>query len=337
MRSSTSFWLARGIALLLIGVSTTTACVSTSTSIAAPSPSKDDAIAAELLFREANQLVEQGKCAEAIPKFEASERADHSNGTLYNLANAYECAGRLASAWKTFMTVVNAPPNGKRSSLQDDAEKRAEVLEPRLPKLTVVVPEGLSKISGLEVLVDDEPLPQSLWNQAAPVDPGVRSVTVKAPGKTPWSSNTSDLKEKDAARIEVPIVIEDRPFPKQRKAAIAVAGVGLGVGIAAIVTGGLALKHRDEALDACKVDVASDCPRGSRNWFIYQAQPKMNTAQDFALASTVLYVASGAALGTAAILWFTTPSADSAKKDAALRFTPYVAPGNAGATLHFKF
>ena len=216
MRLSTLFYLVPAIALTYISVSTTFAS-------AALPPDKNNGTAAEILFREGNQLVEQGKCAEAIPKFKASEQADHSKATLYNLGNAYECAGRLASAWETFITIVNAPSNGKSSSLQDDAEKRAAALEPRLPKLTVVVPEGLSKVSGLEVFVDDEPLTQSLWNQPVPVDPGIRTVTVKAPGKTPWSGNTSHLKEKETARVEIPNGLQTPPLPKQRKAAIAVA------------------------------------------------------------------------------------------------------------------
>lgn len=330
MRVSTSLWLMRGMALTYI-------CVST-TAIAAPPPSKEDAIAAELLFREANKLVEQGKCAEAIPKFEASERADHAIGTLYYLAEAYQCAGRLASAWRTFMIIVNAPSkNGKVSSRLADAEKRAEALEPRLPKLTVIVPEGLSKISGIEVFVDDEPLAQSLWNQAVPVDPGVRAVTVKAPGKTPWTSDSSNLKEKDTARVEVPNDLQIPPFPKQRKVAIAVGGVGLGVGIAAIVTGSVALYKNAKAEDACTAIDKSKCFKESGALFGTGAQELKYTAIGLGNASTILYAVGGAALGTAAILWFTTPSADSAKKDTAVHFTPYVGPGNVGATLHFAF
>lgn len=298
---------------------------------------KSDAVAAEILFREGNQLVGKGQCAEAVAKFLASEKADHSKGTLYNLANAYECSGRLASAWKTFLLIVNEPTSGPRSSVQTDAEKRAEALEPRLPKLTVNVPNTLSHTQGLEILVDDEPLPSALWNQSAPMDPGIHKVSARAPGKISWSKQSRDLKEKDAEQFDAPEHLPDEPLPKQRIAAIVVGGFGLAAGIGAAIGGGLAFDNADEATSVCN---ASPCIKGSREWFLgtsssgERTQQMMDRAlmqQNVAIAFTAV---STAFLGTAAILWVTAPAA---KKDAAFQFLPIVAPHYAGAAAQFTF
>ena len=55
--------------------------------------------AAEALFSEGRSLASAGKCDEAIPKFQASQKLDPGIGTLLNLADCYEKVGRTASAW----------------------------------------------------------------------------------------------------------------------------------------------------------------------------------------------------------------------------------------------
>jgi serine/threonine-protein kinase len=46
--------------------------------------------AAEALFSEGRTLAASGRCVEAIPKFQGSQKLDPGIGTLLNLAECYE-------------------------------------------------------------------------------------------------------------------------------------------------------------------------------------------------------------------------------------------------------
>src|ERR1041385_700610 len=58
--------------------------------------------AAEALFSAGRDLMAAGKFDDACAKFEASQKLDAGLGTLLYLADCYERANRLASAWATF-------------------------------------------------------------------------------------------------------------------------------------------------------------------------------------------------------------------------------------------
>jgi hypothetical protein len=125
-------------------------------------------------------------------------------------------------------------------------------------------------------------------------------------------------------------------FPKQRIAAIAVGGLGVAVGLSAIIVGGMAQSYESDAWTACTgKPEPSTCIKGSPQWFDGRAQTPMDQAISLGKVSTVLYIVSGVALGTGAALWFTAKTAPT--NDTAVRFIPYVGPGNAGATVHFAF
>ena len=64
--------------------------------------------AAEALFDEAKKLANDGKFAEACPKFAESNRLDRGAGTLIHLADCYEKNKQTASAWATFKEAASA-------------------------------------------------------------------------------------------------------------------------------------------------------------------------------------------------------------------------------------
>src|SRR5258708_31530603 len=66
-----------------------------------------DPVAAQALFDAAKRLVHEGRFAEACPKLEESQKLDPAIGTHYALADCYEKAGRLATAWVAYLDVAS--------------------------------------------------------------------------------------------------------------------------------------------------------------------------------------------------------------------------------------
>src|ERR1700733_12258593 len=69
--------------------------------------SGEKAAAAQALFDEAMRLMKAGQAAEACPKLEESQRLDAGMGTQFRLGECYEKAGKLASAWASFIAVAD--------------------------------------------------------------------------------------------------------------------------------------------------------------------------------------------------------------------------------------
>src|SRR3954452_23580664 len=115
------------------------------------------------------QLAQDGKCDEAIPHFLESLKLDAKAVTLINLASCEEKTARLADAlghWVDARARAQAEGNG---AIEEEAEKRAKALEPRLPKLTVVV---AGAPADAEVTRDGVALGAASMGVALPVNPG---------------------------------------------------------------------------------------------------------------------------------------------------------------------
>ncbi|XXX75248.1 hypothetical protein WMF30_47125 [Sorangium sp. So ce134] len=142
-----------------------------------------DPVAAEALFKAARALVDKGDYAAGCPKFEASLALNPSASTMINIARCHEREGKLATAWHDYnrALVLNRETAGeqRRRSLEEIAQKEIAALEPRVPKLRVVV-EGAP--SGVEVQRDGTALPAAALGEPLPIDPGPHEIRASAPG-----------------------------------------------------------------------------------------------------------------------------------------------------------
>jgi hypothetical protein len=216
----------------------------------------EDQAAAESLFADARTLLRDGKVAEACRKFSASYRLDHAAGALLNLALCHEKEGKIASAWAEYKQSVLEARRSGRVEREQVAAEAAAALEPRLPKLTVVVPPE-SRVSGLEVIRNESPIEQGGWGTPLPVDPGGIAITVRAPGHKPWSTSVS-IEPAQTLSVSVPVLEVDeatiiRPpwWTPRRKVGVAVGSAGvvaLGVGA---YFGVAALQAKQLALNSC--------------------------------------------------------------------------------------
>ncbi len=142
-----------------------------------------DPVAAEALFKAARALVDKGDYAAGCPKFEASLALNPSASTMINLARCHEREGKVATAWHDYQRalVLNRETAGeqRRRSLEAIAQKEIAALEPRVPKLSVVVERAPS---GVEVQRDGTTLPAAALGEPLPIDPGPHEIRASAPG-----------------------------------------------------------------------------------------------------------------------------------------------------------
>lgn len=144
-----------------------------------------DAAAAQSLFDDARRLMKAGRHATACPKLAESQRLDPGPGTQYHLADCYEHVGRTASAWALFLEVAAAARSAGNVDRERAARERAARLEPKLARLTIIVPAA-SRADGMRVTRNGTLVGEGLWDSAVAVDPGEQKVSATAPGHTPW-------------------------------------------------------------------------------------------------------------------------------------------------------
>lgn len=242
--------------------------------VAAQAPTHE--ITAQALFDEALALMDQARYAEACPKLAESQRLDPGGGTLLNLARCHEQEGKLATAWTEFKNAAAMARADRRDDRLQYAQERAAALEPRLSKLTILVP-GPSQVAGLEVTLDDSPLTQSTWGVALPVDLGSHTVRATARGFQPWEGQLSVTEEAGQSSLTVPVLAPSpepatpAPGPRtppaeppatsgsaQQMAGYVVGAAGLVAGLVGVVFGGLAISRNDESEELCP---EATCPR----------------------------------------------------------------------------
>jgi hypothetical protein len=323
---------------------------------AAPALAGDEAekaMLAESLFREAAALMDASRYAEACPKLAESWKLAPEPGTRFYLGDCYEKIGLRASAWIAFTDAAELAKTRGKDEPAERARARADALLP-LPKLTIIVPDEVATVTGLEIKRGVIPFGRATWNTALPVDPGRHVVTAAAPGKKPWSTVVEVEAPSGSVEIRVPplqdlqkpaappIVVAPplatarppeaaprrAPSPDgagQRTVAIAVGAVGLAGVAAGAVFGGLAIAKANDAGAQCEgapcnpTDVAED-----------------NGAFTFADLSTGCFIAGAAAITGAAIIWLTAAPGE-ASKPSSISFLPAASAGGAGGLLRGTF
>lgn len=189
-------FLSRALALLAVVWASSARAQSTTTR--GPSPSEQ--LLAESLFEQARTLMDQGKFAEACPKFAESQRLDPSGGTFLNLAVCHEREGRLGTAYVELTAAATQAARDGRKDREQVARDHLTAIAPRLPRLTVVVAQDESE---LEVMVDGTLLRRPAWGVAAVVDPGPHIVEATAPGKVSFSTQIT-ITEGEKRTVDVP-------------------------------------------------------------------------------------------------------------------------------------
>src|SRR5262245_30080011 len=178
--------------------------------------------AAEALFSAGRDLMTAGKFDEACAKYEASQKLDAGLGTLLYLADCYERANRLASAWATFKEAESIAMGRSDQSRAQVAKERYGKIEPRLSKVLVRVADGNDPQT--VVKHHGQVVPRESWGIALPVDAGDQTVEASSPGHKTWSTTVRVDGEGVTVPTDVPVLEADTsakpepvaaPMPKE--------------------------------------------------------------------------------------------------------------------------
>lgn len=273
---------------------------------------------AEALFQQAAQLMDQKRFNEACEKFAASQELDSGLGTMLYLADCYDQAGKTASAWALFREAADASRRAEQPDRERIASERASSLEARLSKLELRV-SAARRVPGLELRLNDAPVPSASWNVPLPVDPGVAKLEARAPGKKPW---TIQLKIADgpASQIAELQALADAPRPLESQGSAAHGGplapagsssaqrtVGYvlsAAGVVALAAGGF-FGYRAYSLNKQSKD---DCRAADPNACTPAGAALRDDAKAAGALSTITTVSGGALLVGGIALIFTAPS-----------------------------
>jgi serine/threonine-protein kinase len=296
-----------------------------------------DKAAAEVLFEQAHALVEKGDYRQACPKYAESLRLDPGLGVMLHLASCWEKAGKPASAWAQYREAEQVAVR-TGDSRAEVARKRAEALEQKLYRLTIVVPAAVT-VDGLAVARDGEPVGRAQWGTAVPIDPGEHVIVAMAPGKQRWEGRVEAPDQFGSTSITVPVLADASApaasaassapaFPEasaqnlppdsaappasmwttQRILAVGAGAVGvIGVGIGTYFGIVTKTKLDDSNSDGCSGNHCNSTGASLRN-----------DAFNAGTVSTVAFVVGAVGLAGGAVLWFTAPSPTTPRVGAAV-------------------
>jgi hypothetical protein len=328
--------LVRGIAFVLAAglvAGTTTAAID-----ARAEPSEGGAAAAESLFQEARKLMDAKRYSEACPKLVASQKIAPAVGTLLNLADCYERAGQLASAWARFHEAIALAQRLGRPDREKTARERADKLEPRLIKLTIVSPE-----KNVDVKLDGNVLDAAALGTAVPVDPGKHAIEATAKGKKAFTTTVDVSDRARSPSVEIPALdVDPEASPSKNgsgsgsgssgdtKAAEEQTGAGgtqrivsyaaLGLGGVGVVIGVIfGLRTSSIWNDAKTHCTGLECDR--------TGVTLATDAKNAGTVSTISFVAGGVLLAGGAVLFFTAPKGSARSSSSGKQSEPRLGVG----------
>jgi hypothetical protein len=281
---------------------------------------QDNTAAAQARFDEGLSLLRANRFAEACPKLEESLRLEAASGTKYRLAECYEGLGRLAAALRLYREVIEETRGANRPDREQQVRAKIEKVEPRVPRVTIVVPPQLASLPEFRLEQDGVAITPGA---AVEVDPGSRTFRATARGHRPWST-TVVASEGGALELQVPVLEPEQtsapfqpvlqggaPIPRAPKedddtvlspgriagiaiGAAGVVGIGVGAGF-----GILAKSQWDDAREGCREGRVDRCDGDSVSGG--------EDAHTSAVVSTAAFIAGGVMLAGGVVLWFALP------------------------------
>ncbi|MEO8903238.1 MAG: hypothetical protein ABI488_13970 [Polyangiaceae bacterium] len=155
------------------------------TSVAnAEEDSAAETAAARTLAVDGLKLAQAGKCEEAIPKLERSEKLHHSAIVLSRLGECEVSQGKLVEGTEKLRKVLREPlptsPSAALSKAYDHAQNTLDLAKPKIAGLTISVAGPAS--TDLHLTVDGQVIASTLLDSELPANPGDHVIDASAPG-----------------------------------------------------------------------------------------------------------------------------------------------------------
>jgi hypothetical protein len=213
-----------------------------------------DKATAREVATEGIELYRAGKYAEALDRLRRAQALYDAPVHLLYIARAEEKLGQLVEGSETYRTLDRYPlPPGAPEAwvaAVDDGRKELAALEPRLPKLRIVVePKDAPEAT---VQIDGAPVSSAVIGIARAVNPGAHHVVVAAKGYTP---SESDVQAKEGETKDIALTLApvkgDAPVSENATAGPgtgrALVGFMFGLRLGAGIPTGKILHYKDTA------------------------------------------------------------------------------------------
>lgn len=165
----------------------------------AATPEHEALAVARELFLEAMQLEEAQDYARALATLRRVAAIKMSPSVRTHMAFCLERTGKLAEALTLYEALARDATSGRDLPISRAASRAAEALRPRVPRLTIRVPE---RAPDLRVLLDDAPLAIGLYGEPLLLDPGAHRIEATA-ARSKAVHDTVTLVERAVAVYEV--------------------------------------------------------------------------------------------------------------------------------------
>jgi hypothetical protein len=295
-------------------------------------PSPKEIEAAHKAFSEGIELEGKEQWGDARAKFEEVAKVVRMTPAIrFHIALCEEHEGKLVQALKDFETAEADAKAEKVAQVAKEAPEHAAAIRVRLPKLTLVLPKGISDI---EATLDGAKIDATATDGMV-MDPGEHQVSVTASERVPFRQDLTLIEgEEKTLKISlepIPKTVVDEPPPPQplppppASKPPTVAFIVGGAGVAAIAVSGILFYKRSSAIS----DLQSACPS-------MQCTPdksgEISSGKSYTTWGNIFGVVGVLGLGTGVVLFVTAPR--SAKADApadvAIRLVPHAAGADLG-------
>jgi hypothetical protein len=230
----------------------------------------DDAVERERteVYKEGVAFAEAGRWGEALERFQRVVAIRSAPRALLALAAAEEHVGRLVSAKRTYGTARDDARAEGDDALVGKADAALAALDPRIPRLALVVPEG---VAGTEARLEGVPL--EIAAGGVEIDPGVYHLVVSAPGRRSFEERiviaagqkkevAVELEPSSSGAVAPPLLVqapvEASPAPAVRRrpplGAWVLGGVGLATAAVGLIVRSQARSVYDDAAAAGEID-----------------------------------------------------------------------------------
>lgn len=190
-----------------------------------------DVEAARTAFKDAAQFAKQERWTEACDLYARSLALHRAAITLYSLGVAQREAGRLVEARASFRAFAAEPGTASTRAYEATVREALIELERRIPSVTVVLEPA--PIDKPEVLIDGVVAKGAGLTQIHPVNPGLRTIIARAPGRVDARVQLTVV-EGGTATVTLTLLREVVPLPVPSVAPLPVPASSLSVPISSV-------------------------------------------------------------------------------------------------------